>query len=254
MGAEARIIGGVVAGYLLGRGKKMKLALSLAGMLAGKQISTDPKVIAKQVAELADTNPRLADLKGEVTGELLQAAQAAATAILTQRMNTLSDTLRDRSDSLRGLAEEAEEIEGEVVPEDDGGESESGLGAEEEIPAEGEEEAPLPEEYEEKTAPAKKSAPAKKTASGQSSARRTASKQAPAKKSTAKKSTAKKSAPAKKTASKQSSAKKAGSKQAPAKKSTAKKSAPRKKTASRSQSGSTSSSGDGRRRSSAKAS
>ena len=248
MGAEARIIAGVTAGYLLGRGKKMKLALSLAGMLAGKQISTDPKVIAKQVAELADTNPRLADLKGEVTGELLQAAQAAATAILTQRMNTLSDTLRDRSDSLRGLAEEAEEIEGEVVPEDDGGESESGLGAEEEIPAEGEEEAPLPEEYEEKTAPAKKSAPA------QSSARRTASKQAPAKKSTAKKSTAKKSAPAKKTASKQSSAKKAGSKQAPAKKSTAKKSAPRKKTASRSQGGSTSSSGDGRRRSSAKAS
>src|SRR5699024_6703518 len=108
MGAEARIIGGVVAGYLLGRGKKMRLALSMAGLLAGKQLTTDPKVIAKQLAELAETNPRLAELKGEVTGELMQAAQAAATAVLTQRMNTLSDTLRDRSDSLRGLAEEAE--------------------------------------------------------------------------------------------------------------------------------------------------
>ncbi|MGO1167527.1 MAG: hypothetical protein ACTMHL_13045, partial [Janibacter sp.] len=159
MGAEARIIAGVTAGYLLGRGKKMRLALSLAGMLAGKQISTDPKVLAKQLAEMVESNPRLAELKGEVTGELMQAAQAAATAILTNRMNTLSDSLKDRSDSLRGLASQIEEVEGELVEddEDDGGEPEAGDQSEEAPaeepsdaePSDAEQEAPPEEEPEE---------------------------------------------------------------------------------------------------------
>lgn len=246
MGAETRIIAGVTAGYLLGRTKKMRLALSLAGLLAGKQITTDPKELAKQLAEMADKNPRVAELKGEVTGEMLQAAQAAATAILTQRMNTLSDSLRDRSETLRGLAEEAEQIEGELVePADD---SEDEQPAPEDADTEDEE--PAPEDAEEDAEAEDEQT--ETSSSRQESPRSSegARERAPAKKSAG--SSSAKKAPAKKSAS-SSATEKAPAKRAPAKKSTAKRASATKSgssSQSRSRGGRSSGSGNGRRRSS----
>ncbi len=215
MGAETRILAGAAAGYVLGRTKRLRLAITVASMLAGKQISTDPKKVAQQVGRLIDDNPQLAQLKGEITGELLTAAQSAATAVLTNRMNTLSDTLHERSDALRGLAAEAEEIEGEVLPSGD-----------EETPEDdGQEEGE--ETTEEEPQQAEEPAAEEETSSTTSSARRSTSRTSTAKKAPAKK------APTKKSTTKKAPAKKSTAKKAPAKKTTAKK-APAKKTASKS--------------------
>ena len=66
---------GVAAGYLLGRTKKMKLAITVGSMLAGQRIATNPIGLLKQAGELVDKNPELKKLQDRITGELFDAAR-----------------------------------------------------------------------------------------------------------------------------------------------------------------------------------
>src|SRR3954466_13582865 len=78
MSAVGRIGLGVAAGYLLGRTKKLKLAISVGSMLAGRRIATDRAGLMRQGAELVDNNPELAKLRDQLTGKVVEAAKAAA--------------------------------------------------------------------------------------------------------------------------------------------------------------------------------
>ncbi|HET8719154.1 MAG TPA: hypothetical protein VFM50_15550, partial [Nocardioidaceae bacterium] len=62
MSAAAKIAAAVASGYVLGRTKKLRLAVTVAGMLAGKKIATDPRGLAKQAMELIESNPELSKL------------------------------------------------------------------------------------------------------------------------------------------------------------------------------------------------
>ncbi|MGZ4477841.1 MAG: hypothetical protein ACXVW2_04460, partial [Nocardioidaceae bacterium] len=100
MSAAAKIAVGVASGYLLGRTKKLKLAITVGSMLAGQRIATDPKGLMKQGAKLVESNPELSKLSDQIRSQLFEAARAAAMATATSRMNGLSDAIRDRSERL----------------------------------------------------------------------------------------------------------------------------------------------------------
>lgn len=95
----AKIVAGVAGGYLLGRTKKLRLAITIAGLLAGKKLAADPKSI---VDKMVDQNPELQHLKGQLTEGLTSAAKELAVATAASRMEAVTDTLQ------QGLGDQAQ--------------------------------------------------------------------------------------------------------------------------------------------------
>jgi hypothetical protein len=169
MMSNAKIATAMVGGYLLGRTKKGKLALSLGMMLAGRKLSLNPQELVRTVAG----SPLLSGLSDQVRKDLVEGAKSAAGSALEARMNSLADSLHERSAELEGGGEDRDE-EGDDEEEDaPGTDREDGEGTEEEPgPEEPEkpEEQPAPRTAKKKTAGTARKAtgassrPAKKTA------------------------------------------------------------------------------------------
>jgi hypothetical protein len=171
MSTTSRVAGAVAAGYLLGRFKKLRLAI-----LVGSAMSS-PKFRSAAAGMIQDRLPGGAvvgtltkevggKLTKEVGGKLVDVGKTAATSIVASRIDSLSQSLADRSQNLRkgqqaeagksraeeqeGDEQEAEEPEDEYEeqeaeePEDEYEEQEA------EEPEDEEQEAEEPEdEYEE---------------------------------------------------------------------------------------------------------
>ena len=97
----------VIGGYLLGRTKKMKLAIMFGAALAGKKISTDPAQLLGQASKLIQASPELQKLDGAVRGRLLEAGKDAALAVASSRMEALTDNLVNRVENLGKPAADA---------------------------------------------------------------------------------------------------------------------------------------------------
>jgi hypothetical protein len=142
----ARVAVGVVAGYFLGRTKKMKLAMMLGGMAAGRRAG-GPGDLLKTGTKLLNSSPELARLTDEVRGRLLEAGKGAALAVAARQVESLTDRVGKRVESFgdvgvprrRKKAEEPEtdEYDEDEYAEDEGAEDE---GAEPDDSAEDEEE------------------------------------------------------------------------------------------------------------------
>jgi hypothetical protein len=91
----------VAAGYLLGRFHKMKWALGLAALGVGKRLAGSKGDVLRQGAKLVSSSPEVSNLTGDLRGRLVEAGKSAATAAVSRKINSLSDTLRERSDALR---------------------------------------------------------------------------------------------------------------------------------------------------------
>ncbi|MFG3249611.1 DNA primase [Streptomyces sp. NPDC048187] len=203
----------VGAGYLLGRTKKLKLAVAVGTMVAGKKLNLTPKGIAELVSGQLQNNPQFKEIGDQLRTDLRGVGKAASGALVERQMDALADRLQGRTaqvrDQLSGVAskapgagsddsrdsEDSEDSEYEEYDEQDEGDEH------EEPDDRREESAEESEESEERRAP-RRARPAKKTAS---EARKTA-KKAPAKKTAAKapvkKAAAKRAQPAKKAAGK----------------------------------------------------
>ena len=66
----------VAGGYFLGRTKKMKLALMLGGMAAGRQAGGPGQILA-QGSKLLSASPELSALTEQVRGRLIEAGKGA---------------------------------------------------------------------------------------------------------------------------------------------------------------------------------
>ena len=140
-----RIMAGVTAGYVLGRMHKLKLALIVGSALANR------KLISGQVDKLTD-----AAGIGPLGEQLVSAGRKAALGAVSNRIDSFSDKLAERTSALNGVASDEDEGEGEdeydepaedeEEPEDEEPEDEY---EEEEEPAEDEEEEAPEDEYEE---------------------------------------------------------------------------------------------------------
>ncbi|GAA1288224.1 hypothetical protein GCM10009609_63670 [Pseudonocardia aurantiaca] len=116
-----RVALGVAGGYFLGRTKKMKLALMLGGMAAGRQAG-GPGELLKTGTKLLNSSPELSRLTDEVRGRLLEAGKGALLAVAARQVESLTDRVGKRVESFgdggvprRGKKAEAEPEEDEYA-------------------------------------------------------------------------------------------------------------------------------------------
>jgi flagellar biosynthesis GTPase FlhF len=101
MSTTSRVAGAVAAGYALGRFKKLRLAVLVGTAMAS------PKFRAAAAGMLQDRLPGGAitgTLTKEVGGKLVNVGKTAATTIVASRIDSLSQSLADRSENLRKAA------------------------------------------------------------------------------------------------------------------------------------------------------
>lgn len=104
------------AGYVLGRRRNMRVAAVLAGATAVGGIGgLGGSVLKRGLTALGSTDllggvaPQLGEITGKVRGDLLDAGKAAALAAVTGRIDSLTDSLHERADTLRAPAGQAAE-------------------------------------------------------------------------------------------------------------------------------------------------
>lgn len=106
-------------GYLLGRTKKAKLALVLGSLVAGRRLGLDPQeLLRKGVRKVAGT-PQFEELSEQIRGELTTAARSAVRAVADRRIDTFTDSLRQRTARLNGDSSGAADAEAEQAREKD---------------------------------------------------------------------------------------------------------------------------------------
>ncbi|WP_427766172.1 DNA primase [Streptomyces sp. DSM 41931] len=190
------------AGYLLGRTKKLKMALAVGGLVAGKKLNLSPRAVADLVSQQLRDNPQFKELGDQLRGDLRGAGKAASGALVERQISSLADRLHGRTAEVRGqLAGNGNGAEGRDEEDEDSGEEphdeetrdrEPDDAAEDQDDGGREPDAARTAKKAAKKAPAKKGPAAKKAAP----AKRAAGGTAPAKKAAAKKTAAKKTASA----------------------------------------------------------
>jgi hypothetical protein len=126
MSTTSRVAGAVAAGYALGRFKKLRLAVLVATAMSS------PKFRNAAVGMIQDRIPGgavVGPLTKEVGGKLVTVGKTAATSIVASRIDTLSQSLAERSQNLRkdapggqarkSRADEAEDDREAEQPEDE---------------------------------------------------------------------------------------------------------------------------------------
>jgi len=108
-GTQAALALGV--GYLLGRRRKMRLTTMLAvgaatggvGGLGGTALRRGMKMLGSTEA-VGKFAPQLGELADTVRSDLMDAGKAAATAAVTSRIESLTDSLQERAEMVRDPA------------------------------------------------------------------------------------------------------------------------------------------------------
>ncbi|MEU9014595.1 histone protein, partial [Streptomyces sp. NPDC048479] len=108
----------VVGGYLLGRTKKGRLALTVATYLAGRRFGLEPRELAAEGMRRLGEIPQFAELQGQLKGEVLDAGRKALTATANRGMSSLADAISDRTARLGAGEDEEEEEPEEEEPEE----------------------------------------------------------------------------------------------------------------------------------------
>ncbi|MBT2871848.1 DNA primase [Streptomyces cellulosae] len=90
------------AGYLLGRTKKLKMALAVGGLVAGKKLNLSPRAVADLVGQQLRDNPQFKELGDQLRGDLRGAGKAASGALVERQLGSLADRLHGRTAEVRG--------------------------------------------------------------------------------------------------------------------------------------------------------
>jgi hypothetical protein len=105
---------GVAIGYLLGRTRKMRLAMTLvsAGAIGRNGGAGE---LVKQGTKLLGSAPEVKELTENVRGRLVEAGKVAAMAAASNQINSLTDRLQERAGAMQGFQQSGadEEEEGE---------------------------------------------------------------------------------------------------------------------------------------------
>ncbi|KUL36857.1 hypothetical protein ADL22_23450 [Streptomyces sp. NRRL F-4489] len=206
---KALVAAALAGGYVLGRTKKARFALSLASYLGGRQFGLDPRHLVRDGARKLGDIPQVAELGEQLRGEVMTAGRQAVTTAAHRGVASLADSLHERTRRLT----EGEESSGDEETSGDEEESEGGPSedesAEEETARSRDESSEAESSGERKGTTARKAAE-KKTAPRKPAERKPAARKAaerkPAGKKAAGKETAGRSAPAKKAAARKKAA------------------------------------------------
>ncbi|MFG1675552.1 hypothetical protein [Micromonospora sp. NPDC049282] len=100
MKSGARIALAVGFGYVLGRRRKLRTALTLAAAVAAGRASQNPGGLKQMAGGLLGSNPQLGNLS-KLGAPLVTAGRAAATAAAGSGIDAVSGRLRGGADALR---------------------------------------------------------------------------------------------------------------------------------------------------------
>lgn len=120
----ARVALGVGIGYFLGRTKKMRVAMMLAGAGMTGKLPSNPQELLQRSASMLGSSPEINKITESVRGELVHAARAAAVTAASNRIDALNERLQSRA-SGGGRSEEPEDAEYEDEYEESRDEEES---------------------------------------------------------------------------------------------------------------------------------
>ncbi|MFC8389648.1 MULTISPECIES: DNA primase [unclassified Streptomyces] len=168
------------AGYLLGRTKKLKMAVAVGGLVAGKKLNLGPRMVADLVSQQLRDNPQFKEIGDQLRGDLRGVGKAASGALVERQLDSLADRLHGRTADMRDRLTGAGPRDDADAEHAEDAEHEDAQAEDREPPDEPAPERPA-KKAQAKKAQAKKAAPAKKAA---------AKKTAPAKKTAAKKTAA----------------------------------------------------------------
>ncbi|MFH8408399.1 DNA primase [Streptomyces sp. NPDC018019] len=91
----------VAGGYLLGRTKKAKLAIGIGSMVLGKRLNLSPQQLISLVSDQMEANPQLKELREQLRSDLKGVGKAATGALVTKRLDSLADSLHERTLDVR---------------------------------------------------------------------------------------------------------------------------------------------------------
>jgi hypothetical protein len=119
------------AGYLLGRKRKLRLALAVAGAAASGKLGSVATQAVKRGGSrvgsseaLGKLSPELAGVMGTVREDLADAGKAAVRTAAASRINRLTDSLHERAEVMRNPRDEDMDEAGDgepAAPDDDSG-------------------------------------------------------------------------------------------------------------------------------------
>ncbi|TDP94097.1 hypothetical protein EV186_106491 [Labedaea rhizosphaerae] len=150
MKTGARIAVGVGIGYLLGRTKKMRLALMLGAAGAAGRSGTSPGALVRGGLKQLGSVPEFSKLTEMAREELLSAAKSAAVSAASQRIDLLSERIQEGGfKKKKGSTEDSEaddreddRLDEEDEPDEDAEEADDVAEDEAEEPADEEPERP----------------------------------------------------------------------------------------------------------------
>ncbi|MFG6198616.1 hypothetical protein [Nonomuraea sp. JJY05] len=122
---RCRVALALAAGYYLGRRRKLRwaTALAAAGVAGALRKSNGGGGLLGQGLKILGSSPEIEQLTGRLRGELLEVGKAAAVAATSRQIDSLSEKLHGRAESIRQggrprAAEEPEEEEEEEYGEE----------------------------------------------------------------------------------------------------------------------------------------
>ena len=102
MNNKTQMAAAIGAGYLIGRTRRMKLALMLAGAGTTGRFRGGPRELLTLGTKMLANSPEVAKLGDTVRGELVSAAKAAAVTAASQRIDSLSNRLQSGGQEITG--------------------------------------------------------------------------------------------------------------------------------------------------------
>ncbi|MGP3986652.1 hypothetical protein [Streptomyces sp. 3N207] len=97
---KTAVLAAVAGGYLLGRTRKAKLALTLGSVVAGRKLGLDPQELLRAGVRKIAATPQFEELTDQVKHQLMAAARTAVSSAANRRLESLADSLRDRTTRL----------------------------------------------------------------------------------------------------------------------------------------------------------
>ncbi|MGW2346467.1 DNA primase [Streptomyces sp. NPDC001661] len=102
------------AGYVLGRTKKMKLAIAVGTMVAGKRLNLSPRALADMVTTQLENNPQFKEIGDQLREDLRGVGKAASGALVERQIEGLAGRLHNRTqgvrDQIEGVAPDVDDV------------------------------------------------------------------------------------------------------------------------------------------------
>jgi hypothetical protein len=119
-------------GYLLGRTRKGRLALMLVGVGVTGRVAKNPAALVKQGVDVLGSSAEVQTLTETVRGRLVEAGKAAAVSAVSNRVDTLTGKIEERTGALSSspLAGQADKTDQDTDQDEDTGEDEKAEKAE----------------------------------------------------------------------------------------------------------------------------